>query len=52
MREIAHFFEIYKDLEGKRTKMIAWHDIKAAHNAIRESHQRYVKSVRAGEKAA
>jgi inorganic pyrophosphatase len=52
LREIAHFFEIYKDLEGKRTKTIAWHDIKAAHVAIRDSHKRYVESVKAGENAA
>jgi inorganic pyrophosphatase len=42
LREIAHFFEIYKDLEGKRTKMIGWHNLQAAHAVIRESQQRYV----------
>jgi inorganic pyrophosphatase len=24
LREVAHFFEVYKDLEGKRTKPIGW----------------------------
>ena len=52
LREIAHFFEIYKDLEGKRTKMIAWHGIQAAHETIRSSHERYLESIREGEKAA
>ncbi|MFB3917779.1 MAG: inorganic diphosphatase [Terriglobales bacterium] len=52
LREIAHFFEIYKDLEGKRTKMIAWHDIQVAHETIRRSYQRYLESTREGEQVA
>ena len=24
LREVAHFFEVYKDLEGKRTKPVGW----------------------------
>jgi inorganic pyrophosphatase len=51
LREIAHFFEIYKDLEGKRTKMIAWHDIAAAHRAIRDSVARFQQH-NSGGKAA
>jgi inorganic pyrophosphatase len=45
LREIAHFFQIYKDLEGKRTKTIAWHDIKRTHAVIRQSHRRYVEKL-------
>jgi inorganic pyrophosphatase len=41
LREIAHFFSIYKDLEGKSTKTAEWHDIHAAHQAIRESAARF-----------
>jgi inorganic pyrophosphatase len=26
LKEITHFFSIYKDLEGKRVEMKGWHD--------------------------
>jgi inorganic pyrophosphatase len=42
IREIEHFFSIYKDLEGKRTKTIAWHDAAGAHRAIVESRDRFL----------
>ena len=29
LKEITHFFSIYKDLEGKRVEIKGWHD--AAH---------------------
>jgi inorganic pyrophosphatase len=41
IREIEHFFSIYKDLEGKRTKTVGWHDAAAAHKVIVESRERY-----------
>lgn len=47
LREIEHFFSIYKDLEGKRTKTIAWHDRQEARRVILESRDRFV-----GAKAA
>ena len=34
LREITHFFSIYKDLEGKRTEMKAWHDAAVARSTI------------------
>lgn len=41
LREIEHFFSIYKDLEGKRTKTIAWHSAEAARRVILESQGRF-----------
>lgn len=43
LREIAHFFSVYKDLEGKRTKALGWKDRDAAKEVIRSSYQRYMK---------
>ena len=42
LREVEHFFSIYKDLEGKRTKVLGWKDRDAAHEIIRSSHERFV----------
>ncbi len=41
MKEISHFFSVYKDLEGKRTQMLGWRDAAAARAAIMESHRRF-----------
>jgi inorganic pyrophosphatase len=41
LREIEHFFSIYKDLEGKRTKVLGWKDKNAAHEIIEVSHKRF-----------
>jgi inorganic pyrophosphatase len=46
LREINHFFSIYKDLEGKRTKMLGWQDVTAAQKIIMDSHQRYLEGLR------
>jgi inorganic pyrophosphatase len=35
--EVAHFFEVYKDLEGMRTKPIGWEDCEAAKKEILRS---------------
>jgi inorganic pyrophosphatase len=45
-REIEHFFEIYKDLEGHRMQTRGWRDIEEAHAVIEESRQRYLDSSR------
>ncbi len=37
LREIEHFFAIYKDLEGKVTTIGDWQDVEEAHVLIRES---------------
>ena len=43
LREIEHFFSVYKDLEGKRTKVLGWQDRARAQEVIRASHQRYME---------
>jgi inorganic pyrophosphatase len=43
LREIEHFFSIYKDLEGKRTKVLGWKSLEDARRVISSSHQRYHK---------
>src|SRR5579883_1021204 len=43
MREISHFFGIYKDLEGKRTQMLGWQDAATARAVILESYRRFQK---------
>jgi inorganic pyrophosphatase len=41
LREVEHFFSIYKDLEGKRTKVLGWKSREEAHKIIRLSHERF-----------
>lgn len=48
LREIQHFFAIYKDLEGKRTELISWHDTEQARKTILESAERYAEANRHG----
>ncbi len=43
LREIEHFFSVYKDLEGKRTKALGWKDRDSAHEVIHSSHKRYME---------
>ena len=43
LKEIEHFFSIYKDLEEKKTGVEGWEDRDAAMKAIRESQKRYRK---------
>lgn len=46
LREIEHFFAIYKELEGKRTEVRGWRDLKDAHLVIAQSHERFeIRSV-------
>lgn len=47
LREVEHFFAIYKDLEGKRTQVIGWDDVSAARSMILECHDRYTEAVAA-----
>ena len=51
MKEISHFFSIYKDLEGKRTQMIGWKDAAAARASIMDSMRRF-KEVQEPERVA
>ena len=48
LREIQHFFAIYKDLEGKRTELISWHDTEQARKTIMESAERFAEAHRQG----
>jgi inorganic pyrophosphatase len=34
LKEITHFFSIYKDLEGKRVEIKAWHDAAYARDRV------------------
>ncbi len=42
LREIEHFFAIYKELESKRTEMRGWRGPREALEAIRLSRNRYL----------
>ena len=43
LREIEHFFSIYKELEGKRTEVKGWEGVKVAHRLIREGQKLFQK---------
>lgn len=43
LKEIAHFFETYKQLEpNKWAKVKGWHDAAAAHNIIQSAHHAFI----------
>lgn len=42
LTEIEHFFTIYKELEGKKTRMEGWQGPREARQAILESRKRYL----------
>lgn len=44
LKEIEHFFAVYKDLEEKKTGVEGWEDRESAIRIIKESRQRYVKA--------
>jgi inorganic pyrophosphatase len=39
--EIEHFFDVYKELEHKKTDVQGWEDVEAARTVIREAQDRY-----------
>ncbi len=41
LREIEHFFAIYKELEGKRTEVLGWQNKVQAQKVIRECYKRF-----------
>jgi len=41
LREIEHFFQIYKDLEGKRVVTVGWEKSDAAMREVMQSIERY-----------
>ena len=40
LKEIEHFFKVYKDLEEKETEVIGWVDLHTTHVIISDCHQR------------
>ena len=42
LREMTHFFSIYKDLEGKRVEVKGWRDAAFARSKILEAQQRFL----------
>jgi inorganic pyrophosphatase len=42
LKEITHFFSIYKDLEGKRVEVKGWRDASFARAKVLEAQQRYL----------
>ena len=49
LREIEHFFGIYKDLEGKRVEIQGWEKSEAAFKVIQRSIERYAEVYLKGE---
>ena len=43
LREIEHFFAIYKELEGKKTEMRGWRGPRQARETVRRSRNRYLE---------
>jgi len=41
LREIEHFFAIYKNLEGKKTEIAGWESVDAARTIIAEGQKRF-----------
>ncbi len=44
LREIEHFFAIYKELEGKHTQMRGWRGPREARDLIRNARDRYLEA--------
>jgi inorganic pyrophosphatase len=44
LRKISHFFETYKQLEGKHTAVRDWRDAAYARRVIAESYQRFLET--------
>jgi len=42
LREITHFFSIYKDLEGKRVEVRGWRDASFARTKVSEAQQNFI----------
>lgn len=48
LKEVEHFFAIYKDLEGKRVQVAGWEKSDAAMRVIRDALARYEQAYSAG----
>jgi hypothetical protein len=53
LKEITHFFSIYKDLEGKRVEIRGWHDAAYARDRVARAIKLFEdgKAAKAGSKA-
>ena len=49
LKEVEHFFQIYKDLEGKRVEILGWEKSDVAMKVITESIERY--NIKYGDKS-
>jgi inorganic pyrophosphatase len=49
LKEIEHFFGIYKDLEGKRVEIQGWEKSEVAFKVIQRSIERYAEVYLKGE---
>jgi inorganic pyrophosphatase len=47
LKEITHFFSIYKDLEGKRVEIKGWKDASYARDKVIESANRFQEAKKA-----
>ncbi len=45
LKEVAHFFEEYKKLEGKEVSVLGWESREAALAEIKKAHQAYQKGI-------
>lgn len=43
LREVEHFFAIYKDLEGIKTNVLGWRGERAAHDLLHAASARYLE---------
>jgi inorganic pyrophosphatase len=43
LKEVAHFFQTYKDLQGKKVEIQGWEDVAAAHAEIKKAQAEYAK---------
>jgi inorganic pyrophosphatase len=48
LKEIEHFFQIYKDLEGRRVEILGWGKSEVAMQVIQESMDRYAAKYMVG----
>jgi inorganic pyrophosphatase len=44
LKEIEHFFQIYKDLEGKRVEIVGWEKSESAMRIVMDSIERYERT--------
>src|SRR5947199_1726415 len=51
LKEITHFFSIYKDLEGKRVEIKGWHDAAYARDRVTYSARQFVENKEKKSKA-